>query len=393
MVYQKIFQTYIFCMLTMMSAPVFGLTVPTPPDIKATSYVLMDYNSGQIIASSNMHQKVEPASLTKMMTMYALDYDLANGRVQLTDNIYISAKARNAQGSRMYVEQNTYVPLDQIIKGIIIQSGNDASIALAEHLGGNEETFAQLMNFHAKNLGMNDSCFKNATGLLEEGHVTSAYDMAILARALIKEFPDSYHLYSQKSFKYNNIDQPNRNRLLWENPFVDGIKTGYTDTAGYCLAASAIKDNTRLISIVMGTDSDKTRTFESIRLLSYGFRFFESVKLHEAAIPLTTEKVWFGDRKNVEIKVNQDIYVSVPAHQQKNLKADLYIKEKLIAPIKTDQQLGSVRIYLGDEIIHQEPVYASTSVKKGGAFSRVIDKLSIFITRIFPKINDEKDVR
>lgn len=386
--YQKSFQTYILFILSVIAGPVVCLAVPTPPDIKATSYILMDYNSGQILASSNMHEKVEPASLTKMMTIYALDHDLANGRVQLTDNVYISGKARNAQGSRMYVEQNTYVPLDQIIKGVIIQSGNDASIALAEHLGGNEETFAQLMNFHAKNLGMNDSYFKNATGLPEEGHLTSAYDMAILARALIKEFPDSYHLYSQKSFKYNNIEQPNRNRLLWENSFVDGIKTGYTDTAGYCLAASAMKDNTRLISVVMGTDSDKTRTFESIRLLSYGFRFFESIKLHEAAIPLTTEKVWFGDKKNVEIKVNQDIYVSVPAHQQKNLKADLYIKEKLIAPINIDQQVGLVRIYLGEQIVHQEPVYVSSAVKKGSFFSKIVDKISILIESLFHRNNE-----
>lgn len=356
--------------------------IPATPVLKAQSYVLMDYNSGQILASAHPDLPVEPASLTKMMTMYVIDQDIKNSRITLDDKVLISSKARHTPGSRMYLEQNTSAPLQDIIKGIVIQSGNDACVAVSEHLAGDEDTFAQLMNMQAKQLGMKNTTFKNATGLPQDGHSTTAYDLALLARALIKDFPESYHLYSEKSFKYNNIEQNNRNKLLWENPFVDGIKTGQTDTAGYCLASSALKEQTRLIAIVMGAESDKARTFETMKLLSYGFRFFETYKMQYEGEWLSKERVWFGQKKFVNLMVKDELYVTIPSRQQDLLRADLYIQDKIIAPVKVDQELGQLRIYLGEELLREIPIYAADPIKTGSVFSRFFEKIAFSIDAI-----------
>ncbi|NBW58098.1 D-alanyl-D-alanine carboxypeptidase [bacterium] len=353
--------------------------IPAAPILKAKAYVLMDYHSGQVLASSNPDLLLEPASLTKMMTMYVLDDDLKNGRVSAEDLVRISSKARHIPGSRMYLEQNTHVPISDLIKGIIVQSGNDASVAVAEHLAGDEDTFAQLMNVHAKRLGMMNTTFKNATGLPQDGHLSTAYDLALLSRSLIRDFPDSYHLYAQKSFKYNNIDQNNRNRLLWENPYVDGIKTGHTDTAGFCLASSAIKDQTRLISVLIGAESDKVRSFESIRLLSYGFRFFETVKMQLEEGNLGKERIWFGDKKFVDLALKDDLYVTIPARQQDLLRTQLRIQDKLIAPLRTDQIVGYIDIYLEDDLLQEIPVYLAEPVKPAGLISRGLQKIGYFM--------------
>lgn len=360
--------------------------VPAPPRVEVKSYVLMDYDSGQVLAEFNEHERFEPASLTKMMTMYALDHDLNIGRVKLTDEVLISPKARQVPGSRMYLEENSHVPLAEVIKGIIIQSGNDASVAAAEHCAGDEKTFTEVMNFYAKNLGMRNTHFANATGLPEEGHYSSAHDLALLSRALIKEFPSSYSVYSQRSFSHNNISQNNRNRLLWENAFVDGIKTGMTNSAGYCLASSAKKNNRRLIAVVLGAPSEKLRSYESLRLLQYGFRFFEShlaIKKEEA---LSKQRVWMGDNKFISIGCDEDIYVALPTGSQEALKITIDIDTSLTAPIHEGQRLGTITLSIEDKVYKQVPAVALSGSELGSTFVRLQDNVKLKVTKFIDKI-------
>jgi D-alanyl-D-alanine carboxypeptidase (penicillin-binding protein 5/6) len=360
--------------------------VPAPPKVEVKSYVLMDYDSGQILAEFNGHQKFEPASLTKMMTMYALDHDINIGRVKLTDQVLISQKARQVDGSRMYLEENSHVPLADLIKGIIIQSGNDASIAAAEHCAGDEKTFTELMNFYAKNLGMNNTHFSNATGLPEDNHYSSAHDLALLSRALIKEFPTSYSVYSEKTFSHNNINQNNRNRLLWENAFVDGIKTGMTNSAGYCLASSAKKNNRRLIAVVLGAPSEKLRSYESLRLLQYGFRFFQSHLAIRKNQVLSKQRIWMGDNKFIDVGTDEDIYVALPTGSAESLTIDINFEPSLTAPIVKGQKLGTIYLSIGDKIYKKVPALALTGSEKGSTFARLQDNVKLTVTKFIDKI-------
>ena len=360
------------------SAPTF---VPPAPKLAVKSYVLMDYDSGQVIAEHRSQESFEPASLTKMMTMYALDKDLEAGRIHLTDQVLISQKARQTPGSRMYLEEKSQVPLAEILKGIIIQSGNDASVAAAEHAAGDEKTFSQLMNFYAQKLSMSNSHFTNATGLPDPKHRSCAYDLALLSRALIKDFPKSYSVYSEKSFTYNNIEQHNRNRLLWENTFVDGIKTGQTDGAGYCLASSAKKDGMRLIAVILGAETEKLRSYESLRLLQYGFRFYQSHHLLEKNKSLAKERLWMGENKFIDIGSQEDIFIAIPTGSLKNLEVKLNIEPHLKAPVDQGEQVGTIEVYLDNKLYQQYPAVTLEEVPTANAFHRFQDNVKLTVTK------------
>ena len=360
--------------------------IPPAPKLDVKSYVLMDYNSGQILAESHSNERFEPASLTKMMTMYAIDHDLKMGRVKLTDPVFVSQKARQTPGSRMYLEEKSQVPLAQIIKGIIIQSGNDASVAAAEHCAGDEKTFAQLMNFYAQKLGMTNTHFNNATGLPSAEHYSSAHDLALLSRALIKDFPSSYSVYSEKSYAYNNIEQNNRNRLLWENTFVDGIKTGMTDAAGYCLASSAKKGDMRLIAVVLGADNEKLRSYESLRLLQYGFRFFQTHPILKEGEALTKERLWMGQNKFINVGAREDIYVAIPTGSLESLEVKVELKEHIIAPLEKGQELGTIKIMIDDKVYKEVPAVALEKSDVASTFVRIQDNVKLTVTKFIDRM-------
>jgi D-alanyl-D-alanine carboxypeptidase (penicillin-binding protein 5/6) len=278
----------------------------------------------------------------------------------------------------MFIREGTTVPLEDLLKGIIIQSGNDASVAVAEHIAGSEAAFADMMNQQAALLGMTDSYFVNATGLPAEGHQTSAWDLALLTISLINRFPKHYAIYSEKSFTYNDIEQPNRNRLLWRDKTVDGVKTGHTEAAGYCLVASAIRGNMRLVSVVMGTSSDEARMRESQKLLSYGFRYFETQKLYDADVPLKTVPLWYGEADEIELGLAEPLWVTIPRGHYDELKAELEIDKTVEAPVEQGQVLGELRLTLNDELVETAPLVALSSAPEGGIFSRLVDGIRLF---------------
>jgi serine-type D-Ala-D-Ala carboxypeptidase (penicillin-binding protein 5/6) len=351
--------------------------IPAGPQIAARSYVLMDFHSGQILQEKNAHERVEPASLTKLMTAYIVFSELKNGRIKLTDTTRVSEKAWRMGGSRMYIEVNTDVSVEALLKGMIIQSGNDASVALAEMLAGSEETFADMMNQYAKRLGLNNSHFENSTGMPGEQHYTTAHDMAYMAAAIIRDFPDYYKLYSEREYTYNNITQNNRNTLLWSDNSVDGMKTGYTEKAGYCLVSSAQREEMRLISVVMGTENQKARTTESQKLLTYGFRFFETHKVIDAHKALATPRIWQGEEKHLPVGLTQDLRITVPRGQYQNLKSMLELSPQLTAPMAVGAIVGKVKITLGDKLIAEAPVSALQTVEKGAWYQQLLDMLLV----------------
>ncbi len=353
--------------------------MPSPPKLAAKSYVLMDFHSGQFLVSKNPEQRMDPASLTKIMTAYVVFNELKNGNIGLDDKVHISEKAWRTEGSRMFVEVNSEVPVRELLKGMVIQSGNDASVALAEHVAGSEEAFASLMNKHAKRLGMKNTHFVNATGLPHENHYTTARDLALLAQALIRDFPEFYKLNSQKEYRYNGITQYNRNKLLWRNPHVDGVKTGHTKAAGYCLVASAKKDDMRLISVVMNTASEKARATESQKLLKYGFRFFSTHRLYEANKPLTRLPIWKGERSELPVGLSEPLYVTIPRGQYDNLKATMNVDETIIAPVEKGQEFGTVDISLEGKPVAQRPLISLESIPEGGVFTRLKDTVLMLI--------------
>ena len=315
--------------------PLNGHMIPPSPELSAKAYVLMDATSGAILAQHDADKAIEPASLTKMMTMYVVSGFLHDHQLALEDQVRISTKAWKVEGSKLFVKQGNKVPVATLIKGVIVVSGNDASIALAEHIAGSEKAFVSLMNSTANQLGMSHTHFENVTGLPHEGHTASVGDLAILARALVTDYPDEYQWYKEKWLNYNGIKQPNRNRLLWRDTHVDGIKTGHTESAGYCLVSSAKHDDMRLISVVVGEPSDNARTDDSQSLLTWGFRFFETHPLYPANKPLLTQKVWFGKQSKVAIGVTQATAITVPKGQWKNIKPMFNIAETIKAPIQT----------------------------------------------------------
>lgn len=350
-----------------------SLPIPAPPKFDATSYMLMDYGSGAVLAEHNSRERVDPASITKIMTAYVVYKALAANDAHLEDQVTISEKAWRSIGSRMFVEVGNKILLEDLLLGLIIQSGNDASVALAEHVGGTEEAFADIMNAQAKRLGLKDTHFINATGLPDPEHYTSAHDIALLSRALINEFPEEYKRYAQKEFTFNGIKQYNRNRLLWRDGAVDGLKTGHTEAAGYCLAASAVRNDMRLISVVMGTTSDKSRSVNSQALLNYGFRYYESHKLYKAGETLVEQRMWKGESKLIQLGLDEDLYVTIPRGQYNNLKASMNIESDIVAPIDQGDQVGTVKVTFKGEEYLGKPLVALQANPMGSLWRRIVD--------------------
>jgi len=349
--------------------------IPEPPDLPVKSYILMDYESGKVLAEKNADMRVEPASITKLMTAYLVDKALTDGDIRLDDQVTISEKAWKMKGSKMFVEVGDKVSVEDLIKGMIIQSGNDATVALAEYVAGSEEAFVGYMNHQAQQLGMKDTQFRNSTGWPDKEHYSTARDIAILSRAVIRDYPLNYKYYKVKEFTWNNIRQFNRNRLLWKDPSVDGLKTGHTDAAGYCLAASARRDGMRLISVVLGAKSDKARTINSQALLNYGFRFFETPKLYEAGESLKTVRVWFGDKDRLALGVEEPVSVLIPKGRYKDLQAAIEINADIEAPIARGQELGKLSVRLDDETLVTRPLVALQEVKDGGLVKKTTDSI------------------
>tara|TARA_B110000503_G_scaffold136641_1_gene219362 strand:- start:1620 stop:2840 length:1221 start_codon:yes stop_codon:yes gene_type:complete len=354
--------------------------VPQPPQLAASAYMLIDAVTGKVIVENNADEVLAPASLTKMMTAYMLAYEVASGNVSLEDQVRISEKAWRTTGSRMFIQEGTFVKLEDLMRGIIIQSGNDASVAVAEHLAGSEEAFADLMNQHALRLGMTQTHFVNSTGLPAEGHQTTARDLSILARAIIRDYPADYLVYSEKEFTFNKIRQPNRNKLLWRDSTVDGLKTGYTAEAGYCLVASAKKDGQRLISVVLGASSTEARAQESQKLLTYGMRFFETHTLYNAQESLTKARVWGGTEDYIELLVEQEVAVTIPRGQAKYIKATMDINSGIEAPVFAGDVLGKLVITLDTDVILERDLVASKDMLEGGFFKGISDSVTRLIS-------------
>lgn len=357
------------------------LSTPSAPSIDAAAYILQDYHTGKVLAENNADAKLAPASLTKIMTVYVVFTELSNGHLHLEDMVTISEKAWKTSGSRMFIELGNQVNVEDLLKGVIIQSGNDASVALAEHVGGNEETFAEMMNQHAIRLGMANSHFKNSDGLPVEDHYTTARDLAILTTALIKEFPDYYRWFSQKEFTFNKITQQNRNKLLSRDESVDGVKTGFTDDAGYCLVASALREDMRLISVVMGAKSANARANENQTLLNYGFRFYESHRLYQGKTALNEARVWKGASKTISLGLAEDIYVTIPRRQYKDLKAVINVDKKITAPVADGAKLGSVKVTLKDEVVINKDLVALKAVDQGNIFQQLSDSVMMMMEK------------
>jgi len=352
---------------------------PAPPSIAATGYLLIDIDSDMVLAARDAEQRLEPASLTKIMTAYVVFRELRDGSVKLSDEVLVSEKAWKTLGSRMFIEVNKRVSVEDLLKGMIIQSGNDASVALAEHVAGSEEAFANLMNDHARRLGMSNTHFVNATGLPDPDHYTTPHDIVRVTEATIREFPELYKLYAVKEFTFNGIRQHNRNNLLWRDDTVDGVKTGHTEAAGFCLVASAKREDMRLVSVVMGTESEKARINESQSLLNYGFRFYETHRLYGAADRLTRTRVWMGDQEEVSLGVARDLYVTIPRRTYDRLNARTEIQPQLQAPLAKGQKIGEVIVELDGEVITRQPLIALEEVPEGGIWRTVVDTVLMML--------------
>jgi D-alanyl-D-alanine carboxypeptidase (penicillin-binding protein 5/6) len=372
-------QIPIVLMLWLFSQAALAVAKPIPqqPEIKASSFILMDFDSGRILAQKEPDKRVEPASITKLMTAYLVDKALAAGDISLNDTPTISEKAWRMKGSKMFIEVGKQVAVEDLIKGMVIQSGNDATVALAEHVAGSEQAFAEYMNHQAAQLGMNDTQFRNSTGWPDPDHYSTARDIAILSRAVIRDFPEGYQYYREKEYTFNEIRQFNRNRLLWRDESVDGLKTGHTEAAGYCLASSAKRGDMRLIAVVLGTDSDKARTQNSQTLLNYGFRFFESQRLYQANESLKQARVWYGDQEQVSLGVGQDVFVTIARGRYKDLDAMIEIDQQISAPIAMGQELGRLVVKLDDEEIVSQPLVALQTVNDGGLVQKAIDSIKL----------------
>ncbi|MFB9133483.1 serine hydrolase [Vibrio sp. AK197] len=363
------------------------VVVPDAPQIAAKGYVLLDYHSGKVLAEKNMDTKLSPASLTKMMTSYVIGQELKQGNISKEDDVTISknAWAKNfPESSKMFIEVGTTVKVKDLNHGIIIQSGNDACVAMAEHIAGSEDAFVDLMNAWAESIGMTNTHFANVHGLDNPELYSTPYDMALLGSALIRDVPDEYALYAEKKFTYNGITQYNRNGLLWDKSMnVDGIKTGHTSKAGYSLVSSATEGQMRLVSVVMGTKSSNARKSESKKLLSYGFRFFETVAPHKAGETFVDEKVWMGDKDTVALGVDKDTYVTLPRGQAKNLKASFVLEKELEAPIQKGDVVGKLYYQLNDEDVAEYPLMALEDVHQGSLFSRLWDYIVLLFKGLF----------
>lgn len=377
--------------LAFAQAPGRPAAMPTPaaPQLGARSYILMDYNSNRVLVEQDADRRSDIASMTKLMTGYVVFRELANGNAALEDIVPISENAWRTGGSRMFVEPGMEVTLEQLLMGMIIQSGNDASVALAEYLAGSESAFAEVMNHYAAELGMVNSHFMNATGLPDENHYSTARDVALLSQATIREFPEFYAWYSLKEFTFNGIRQHNRNNLLWRDPAVDGLKTGHTEAAGYCLAASAKDQGMRLISVVMGSASEQSRASESQALLSYGFRFFETVQLYRAGDRLAEARVWKGESEQLELGIAEELFVTIPRGRYDELEAKVHLQETLTAPIEEGQELGRVSIELDGAIVADLGLVALQAIPQAGFFGRSWDAMVLWGGGLFGDDDDE----
>ena len=362
--------------------------IPAEPSINAKSWILVDASTGTVILENNADLRLPPASLAKMMTTYITSNEIKAGRMKPEDLVTISDNAwrkggAKTGGSTMFLDPRSKVPVIDLMKGVIIQSGNDASIALAEHISGGEIAFADLMNQQAELLQMTNSEFKNSSGLPEEGMYSSARDLSKIANAIIKDHPTSYKIYSEKYFKHNNINQPNRNRLLWRDKSVDGLKTGRTDEAGFCLVASAEREDMRLISVVLGASNDETRSRESQRLLSYGFRYFNTQTLFKSKEIIKSDvKIWFGTEKFLNLTIDEDAILTFPRGAENDLKAEFTIDEVIKAPVKVGDPLGLLKISLENELLLEIPLVSSQNITEGNFISRIIDWLVLFFTNL-----------
>ena len=345
--------------------------------IAAKAYMLSDFQTGQALAGQNVHDRIEPASLTKLMTAYVVFSALKQNQLSLNQNIPVSESAWKMIGSRMFIEPTKQVTVDELLRGMIVQSGNDACIALAEAVAGSEANFSNLMNKEAGRLGMKNTHFTNSTGLPDPNLYTTAHDLTLLAAAIIRDFPEFYPLYSQKEYTYNNITQPNRNRLLWLDPHVDGMKTGWTKTAGYCLITSAIRDKRRLISVVIGAQSANARSMESQRLLNYGFQFYDTLHLYKKNDSLTTIHLWKGTQSELKAGFDRDVYFTLPKGQADKLKATMEYKQPLIAPVQLGQEVGTVKFTLDDKTVEIYPLVALEKVETTNIFGRAWDSVKL----------------
>ncbi len=371
----KSFKVIFLLMFAPLQFAAAEMIVPAPPVIKVSSYIVMDFNSGNILLEKNMEKKLPPASLTKIMTVYVVASELANGKISLEDEVLVSEKAWRTVGSRMFIEVGKKVKLEELLHGVIIQSGNDASVALAEHVSGTEGVFSDLMNKHADRIGMINSHFVNSTGLPNPENYTTSNDMAKLAHALIRDYPELYSLHKIKEYSFNGIKQNNRNILLWRDRSVDGIKTGHTKEAGYCLVASAVRDGMRLISVVMGADGKNARAKSSQAILNYGFRFFETHKLYSVGDPIATAKIWKAEIDTVNLSINKNLYITIPRGQYEKLEPIVEVEKLIMAPVSQGDQKGVLNIMLKDKNIKTVPLFALSSVAKGNVFDRLKDEV------------------
>ncbi|MCK5719110.1 MAG: D-alanyl-D-alanine carboxypeptidase [Thiomargarita sp.] len=377
----KIFNLLLLIIITLYSTfSSATLLVPTPPLISAKNYILQDFKTGKILMEKNIDEVIEPASLTKLMTAYIVFQKLKIGDIKLDALVYISENAQysSENTSRMFLEAHTKVSVELLLKGMIIQSGNDASIALAEFIGGSETTFASLMNEQAKQFNLKNTHYMNSTGLPAKGHYSSTRDIARIAYFLIRQFPEYYRWYSQDKMTYNNITQENRNTLLQHDPSVDGIKTGYTDDAGYCLAVSAKRSNMRLISIIMGTASNKLRISGTQKMLNYGFSFFDTYFLYEATKALDIEKIWYGQSTQLSLGLENNLYITIAKKQYNYLQATAYIDKHIMAPVNAGQKYGTLKLFMGNQLILERSLIALNSIEEASLWKRLMDYFSLF---------------
>lgn len=365
---------------TIVSKP---LVTPAAPTLNAKAYILIDVNSGKIIAEKNSEERLPPASLTKMMTLYVISHALHHEQIHLTDSVRVSKDAWKIGGSRMFIKEGQQVPVEDLLKGIIVDSGNDACVAMAEYVGGTENSFTDIMNQQAQNLGMKNSHFTDSTGLPDPNLYTTAKDLAILGRALIVDFPQYYDWYKQKWFTYNGIRQPNRNRLLWRDNQVDGLKTGHTNEAGFCLVSSAKRENMRLLAVVLGEPNDSSRADDSEKLLNYGFRFFETHQLYKSGQSVAELPLYKGTVDKVSIGLNQEQFITIPTGQYQRLTITTKAPSYLEAPIKKGDKVGDLVVQFDNNVVSTRPVYALQDVESGGFFTRAKDSIRLTYKRWF----------
>jgi serine-type D-Ala-D-Ala carboxypeptidase (penicillin-binding protein 5/6) len=381
--FRVILTSLLLVLLPMAQTVAQSVLIPSPPQIAASSYILMDPLSGRVIMDENSDERLPPASLTKMMTAYIVERELDEGRISMSDMVPISVNAWRTEGSRTFVREGTQVSVEDLLKGVIIQSGNDASVALAEFVAGSESAFVDIMNQQARLLGMEDTNFVNATGLPAPEHYSTAHDLALLAKAIINDYPENYPIYAEKHFTFNDIRQPNRNSLLWRDDTVDGLKTGHTQEAGYCLVASAKRNDTRFIAVVMGADSTAARAQEVQKMLNYGFRYYETERLFSEGQELMQARVWGGNRDEVSVGIMDDVYVTIPRGARASLESVIELDNVIQAPVSVGDELGQVKVTHDGNTVVDQPVMALSDVPEGGFFKRIWDAIKLFFIQLF----------